>query len=408
MTNSTLTLVVLFLVNLMDMVIIYYLGHRLINKKVFSSSGHFALTILCGTFLGICAYLFMSNDVDIYIFRMIALILMLSILRLISKKDISNVFLIFVIIFLGGVFFQAPILLLVRMLDIHELLTSLLAQSITFFFMIFIGFRFSIYKLFNVIERQILLRLILFILSIVVLSVFIATNFEYSIYYLLYFSIFMVLSFLGFGLALARVFYYTNQIPIKVHDIRNLLIGVHMTAHSTSDIEKVRQGLDECMDLMKLEAKLKHIQANKDKENVLAFIESKKEENECRVKFVTRIDYHAPNETISLVVIVYTLGTLLDNAIEHTIIHHPKKPILVDISIDEDYLKITVANAYENREIEDFSNMFKKRYSTKGEGRGYGLYSLRKKVESYGGNITLEKAYQEEYQHDYLHLTVDI
>ena len=50
-----------------------------------------------------------------------------------------------------------------------------------------------------------------------------------------------------------------------------------------------------------------------------------------------------------------------------------KKELEVFIDQDNKYYSINVKNRTEGVELSDLSNIFKMGYSTKGEGRGYGL-----------------------------------
>lgn len=82
------------------------------------------------------------------------------------------------------------------------------------------------------------------------------------------------------------------------------------------------------------------------------------------------------------------LSNLLNNAIEATSMIKKKE---LEVFIDEDgkYYSINVKNRTEGLKIEDLSNVFKMGYSTKGEGRGYGLYNVKNIVDKYRGKIQI-------------------
>ena len=82
------------------------------------------------------------------------------------------------------------------------------------------------------------------------------------------------------------------------------------------------------------------------------------------------------------------LSNLLNNAIEATSIID-KKEIEVDISEDNKSYIINVRNYTEGLKAESLSNIFKMGYSTKGEGRGYGLYNVKQIVEKHKGKIQI-------------------
>lgn len=82
------------------------------------------------------------------------------------------------------------------------------------------------------------------------------------------------------------------------------------------------------------------------------------------------------------------LSNLINNAIEATSMIKRKE---LEVNIDEDnrnYI-INVKNMSEGLKIEDLSSIFKMGYTTKGEGRGYGLYNVKKIVDKHKGRIQI-------------------
>ena len=66
-----------------------------------------------------------------------------------------------------------------------------------------------------------------------------------------------------------------------------------------------------------------------------------------------------------------------------------KKELEVFIDEDNKYYSINVKNRTEGVKLSDLSNIFKMGYSTKGEGRGYGLYNVKNIVDKYKGKIQI-------------------
>ncbi len=85
--------------------------------------------------------------------------------------------------------------------------------------------------------------------------------------------------------------------------------------------------------------------------------------------------------------ITILLSNLLNNAIEATKKATNKK-IMLDIIYMERY-KIQVKNSISGLNIDSqgIENFFKKGFSSKGKGRGYGLFNVKKIVKKYKGNI---------------------
>lgn len=82
------------------------------------------------------------------------------------------------------------------------------------------------------------------------------------------------------------------------------------------------------------------------------------------------------------------LSNLLNNAIEATSMIK-KKELEVILEEDNRYYIINVNNRTEGLKIDDLPNIFKMGYSTKGEGRGYGLYNVKSIVDKYRGKIQM-------------------
>jgi len=85
------------------------------------------------------------------------------------------------------------------------------------------------------------------------------------------------------------------------------------------------------------------------------------------------------------------LNNLLDNSFEAVLISNcDTKKVFLNIGHFEENCIIEIGNTGERIEFNHISKIFDRGYSTKvGENRGYGLYNVKKIVESYGGRIQL-------------------
>jgi two-component system, LytTR family, sensor histidine kinase AgrC len=79
------------------------------------------------------------------------------------------------------------------------------------------------------------------------------------------------------------------------------------------------------------------------------------------------------------------LGNIIDNAIESSA---EGNKISVEIGEIQDYLYFSVTN-HGNLPSQDIEKLFSPGFSTKGEGRGFGLSNVRSSVMKHGGNIEL-------------------
>lgn len=82
------------------------------------------------------------------------------------------------------------------------------------------------------------------------------------------------------------------------------------------------------------------------------------------------------------------LSNLLNNAIEATSLIE-RKEVMINIAEDERFYKIEVKNYTNNLNSEDLTQIFKVGYTTKGEGRGYGLANVKAIVDKYKGKIQM-------------------
>lgn len=104
------------------------------------------------------------------------------------------------------------------------------------------------------------------------------------------------------------------------------------------------------------------------------------------------------------------LGVLLDNAIEAMMPRQasPYIRVFLYLSLEEDILLCHIEDNGCGFSVDKENSLFEKGYSTKGECRGFGLYSVKQIVEQYGGRIDVTSSpYQSTYFAIELPLAVD-
>ncbi|WP_133016489.1 sensor histidine kinase [Clostridium cuniculi] len=106
------------------------------------------------------------------------------------------------------------------------------------------------------------------------------------------------------------------------------------------------------------------------------------------ITYKYRVTSNLKNISLDNSELTVILSNLLNNAIEATSMIKNKE-MEVDISEDEKYYIISVINYTENMKNENLYNIFKMGYTTKGEGRGYGLYNIKEIVEKHKGKIKI-------------------
>lgn len=117
--------------------------------------------------------------------------------------------------------------------------------------------------------------------------------------------------------------------------------------------------------------------------------------SELNVKFVLREGcyYSAADMSLPSEMLVTVIGNLLDNAFDAmNDSNNPNehKELMFGIYSRPGAVLITVDDIGNGIKDEDIDMIFVNGYSTKGTGRGTGLYQIKSMVENYGGKITVE------------------
>lgn len=117
--------------------------------------------------------------------------------------------------------------------------------------------------------------------------------------------------------------------------------------------------------------------------------------SELNVNFVLRegccyspADMNLPSE-----ILITIIGNLLDNAFDAmngAVDYKEHKELLFGIYSKPGAVLITVDDTGSGIKNEDMDYIFENGFSTKGEGRGTGLYQVKAMVENFGGRITVE------------------
>ena len=116
---------------------------------------------------------------------------------------------------------------------------------------------------------------------------------------------------------------------------------------------------------------------------------------ELNVHFVLRegCTYSASDMSLPSEMLVTVIGNLLDNAYDSmndSDNPNEHKELMFGIYSRPGAVLITVDDTGSGIAKENLENIFTKGFSTKGEGRGTGLYQIRTMIESFGGTISVE------------------
>lgn len=105
------------------------------------------------------------------------------------------------------------------------------------------------------------------------------------------------------------------------------------------------------------------------------------------VSLMTKFNCSLQDMEIPDIYFVEMIGTLFDNALEDVCSDSERRKMFLTILGDEERFVIKVGNEHEKIPFLEWKHYFERGFSTKGKGRGIGLYHLKKLVYKYGGNI---------------------
>ena len=114
--------------------------------------------------------------------------------------------------------------------------------------------------------------------------------------------------------------------------------------------------------------------------------------SELNVKFVFNKDsiYNPDDYYIPENILITIIGNLIDNALDAMNEQIDDKELYVGVYSKKDALLITVDDTGVGVSEENMDRIFEYGFSTKGSGRGIGLYQIKNQIESYNGKISVE------------------
>mgnify|MGYP005758802641 CR=1 FL=1 len=137
---------------------------------------------------------------------------------------------------------------------------------------------------------------------------------------------------------------------------------------------------------------------------VAGFLYGKFKEAESQQIHITyNVEVFSKQFSVSTYIIIETLGILLDNAIE-AVCQKEEKQIWLEFIENEEDVYISIKNEASNLSTSEVMNIFDKDYSTKGTGRGIGLYKIKQYASKY--NSKIETYLEEQNGRKYLDISL--
>lgn len=395
------SLIIDIIIQWLDYLAVYSICHNIMKKKPDVSYKDILFGFILGIILGLAA-----SFTEDYWYKLIATIGVFFVMQYLTKKKIHDLLIIYTINLLFVLFVQIFVILIMQNVDLKEDYWFLIAQIMTTGGALFLNYKTPLYRLFLLIEKEIVLKLFIFIITSIFLIGFVYSNFNLDVArpYILYFTILVFVSLLGLYRTIKYVLFYTNKMPVQLHDVKNVLMGLHISIQGKTDINEIKHEVNNALTVIGIDTFSGDTNVEEQVDKILLFVNRKRDDADT-VTLITDIRCYEENKDISLSIILYMLGVLLDNAIESS----TKKEIEIKVYVSEEGIFVSVSNEYERTNDNDFEKMFQTGYSTKSsQSKGFGLPHLSEIVTKYNGEIQLKHTYNEEQQCDYLTLIITI
>lgn len=176
------------------------------------------------------------------------------------------------------------------------------------------------------------------------------------------------------------------------HDIKNHIQAIVGMTYSIEDHnELIRRQQEYCNCVMKHNSETK-ILLTAENPLIVGFLYKKFQDAEDKdITLEYRINLGSGNTPIPEYEMVDMIGILVDNAVEALEVEEDQllKKIKVFVGVREGKMQISVSNVSNPGTINKIGQFFKKDVSTKGSGRGIGLFKLKNEVLRHSGEIRI-------------------
>jgi hypothetical protein len=387
--QMNIDLISAWLLSFLDFAMIYIFVNNLIGnnskitfKQLSSKEGFLAIGF--GLLMGTLSSVF-NNLIYQGVFAILVLFIIYLVVKYKRKKyEFSDLILIFLIYYsiihvVIGINLFVMDLLYESQRIIH--LMTYMSSTISSFI---ICWKVEFNKLLVFLSHKVLIRLFLFILVFIFVSLSAFLNFEYSDAIQYTILVLFIVGLLGVFYALKHAYHYTDVLPTIDHDTRNLILLQSIKMEETDDVKELRNISEKIIALIGMDASIPKDPdtLNKSESFLLKSIDVLKRNKNHHTNIITKIKYFETHKTIDDVEIAYMLSVLLENAMETM----TTKPIFVEVLCSENRILIKV----ENEMKDELDQMLLKSYSTKGTlSRGFGLAKLDKFVKSHHGCIKI-------------------
>ena len=398
---------------MVDFWLYHCISHRLIRKSPSFKANHLILGIVFATALTLVRFflrLYLKEALLVdFMFTVANFIGVLIVFKILHRQYLLDTIFLTVVTIAITTSVLLPLIFL-RALDINQFFIYVVTQIGAVLIIILICKIVKLYKLYNMIQHKllpnVLVKQMFLIFCAIILIYSILPNQQNLLHHFLFLSALVVFAIILVPTTM-RLYQKSMKEMISIHDLYNSLLSTGIAIENMEDLEAIRSKFKEhCkrfgIDLSSIDFKNNDGQGMN--RQIDQFIHLKKEQRTTNIEVISEIGYYNDHKHVDLQQLLQWLGTLLDNAFDASISH----PIYVRVVVTSTRISLSVANEYLSDHKRDFEVMFEKGYSTKGEGRGLGLYQLQQTVSEFGGHIACFEEYKETYECYYLTILIEL
>lgn len=194
----------------------------------------------------------------------------------------------------------------------------------------------------------------------------------------------------------------------KQHDYKNQLTALYSMSGLNLEQEDMREAKKQYIERLDGRDSLDGLLLNCENPVLAGYVYTQC--NEAKLKGITvshKLIWSSRDYKIAMYEVIELLGILINNAIEYLEEQEPGlRDMRIGISGTKESISIQVSSRCEYISYKKIEKMFDEGYSTKGENRGIGLYSLKKITEKYNGQVLVKN--QKESDGNWLCISINI
>jgi len=401
--NEHLAWVSGFYISVLDFIILYVISHALMKKYIIVEKQHVLACIIFATVTRLGFY-FLNPFVAQIITHMLAILLMNRILKRVSGNDMILIYVMWIMTM--GVI-QPIFLTLAEFSPLSESASFPITQTLTLLIVIILSKMFKWYRVFHTIRSNWILKLILFIMFLIVITLISIWNFSPNGTFL--FTIMTIFS----AIALFPIFVQVYQKVAGIISPEELRTNLFVTAvdmveepnpkiHYQIYAELAKQySVD--IDSLPVDKK-RYEYTDRMNEKITQLIQERVKSSRKELKVDSEIMYDSAYKDMNFEYVEEWLSILLD----HALLTATSNPIYIHLFSMKDNFSLEVAGEHMIGNWKAVEKSFKQDQSKEDDGLNIKLHLLYNQVIQLGGKLIIKPSYMLEHKCHYLQISIGI